>query len=181
MQTDDNFPSLLKELNSLSVNTRRILREDGWQWLLIWAAVCAGAGISELIGVEWYWLIALPVALVLTAVVTMRIDSRKPVRRKAWPYWIIGVGITTANVLGGLTMSPETLSFAGWVVFGAGFTGFALLERQHWAAGLLASLSMLSLVLGVVSEDATVLYPYLAFLFAVGLGLVSLRMKVLQA
>jgi len=181
MQTDDNFPALLEELNSLSANTRRILREDGWQWLLIWAAVCAGAGISELIGVGWYWLFALPVALVLTAVVTMRIDSKKPVRRKAWPYWLIGGGITTANVLGSLTMSPETLSFAGWVVFGVGFTGFALLERQPWVAGLLATLSMLSLVLGLVSEDATILYPYLAFLFAVGLGVVSLRMKVSQA
>jgi hypothetical protein len=57
-----------------------------------------------------------------------------------------------------------------WVIFGLGFMGFSLLERQRAAAGVFLGLSVIATFLGIVTEDRMALYPMLGFMFAISMA-----------
>jgi hypothetical protein len=170
----DEVRSLLAEVGDLKRGTRAVLQRDGWQWLLVWGAVCLGAALSAYTPLApWYWIVVVPVALVATWIVQERTEGRAPVRVKAWPYWTIGGAITVAAFGASFAFATEVTVVVVWVVFGLGFMGFSLLERQRAAAGVFLGLAGIATFLGVVTEDRLGLYPVLGFMFAITMAGVS--------
>ncbi len=166
--------SLLAEVGDLKKGTRAVLQSDGWQWLLVWGAVCLGAALSYSTPIApWYWVGAVPVALVVTWVLQERLEDRAPVRVKAWPYWAVGGAMTVAGFGSSFVLSTEVNVVVVWVVFGLGFTGFSLLDRRRAAAGVFLGLSVTATFLGIVTDDRMTLYPMLGFMFAIAMAGVS--------
>jgi hypothetical protein len=170
----DEVKSLLAEVGELKQGTRAVLQRDGWQWLLVWGSVCLGAALSAYTPLApWYWVGAVPVAMAVTWILEKRLEGRAPVRVKSWPYWTIGGAITAAAFGASFAFDTEVTVVVVWVVFGLGFMGFSLLERQRAAAGVFLGLAGITTFLGVVTEDRLGLYPVLGFMFAITMAGVS--------
>jgi hypothetical protein len=167
----EEVTSLLAEVGDLKKETRADLQSDGWQWLLVWGAVCLGAALSAYTPLApWYWMVVVPVALVVTWIVQKRIESRAPVRVKAWPYWTIGAAITVSAFGASFAFETEVTVVVVWVVLGLGFMAFSVLERQTSAAGIFLGLSVITTFLGVMTDDRLGLYPLLGFMYAISMA-----------
>jgi hypothetical protein len=166
---------LLTELSQIKTATRARLYASGWQWLLVWSLAFLGAALTRLVPAwetiaEDYWLYAAPVALLLTAVISWRFETRTPVRQRDLPYWIIGLIITVAGFVVGPLLSPRANIVLVLVVLGLGFAGFCWLEKVTPAAWLLAGLAVLSGALGIVVEDIFELYTAVNLAYSAALG-----------
>lgn len=174
---------LLRELSEIQSTTRGRLYACSWQWMVIWSVAFLGAALTGVVP-AWqrfagaYWLGALPVSLVLTAVVSSRFESRSPVRRRATPYWIMGLGITLGNTAVSLLLPEPAIVVAIWVILGFGFAAFSWLDRVKPASWLLASMAVVSGLLGLVVEDTFQLYPALAFAFSAALAGIVVGMRI---
>ena len=174
---------LLEEVAEIRTGTRATLWGAGWQWMTVWALVFFGAFLTAVVpGWEtvagFYWALAVPVALVLTAVISARTDARAGVRRNAAPYWAIGAALTVAGFGSSLLLPEEAVVVVIWVWTGLAFAGFAMLERQPHAAVLLAGMGLGSGVLGLLVDDTYGLYAMLALAFSVALAGISVGIKV---
>lgn len=173
--------SLLAEVGELTRGVRADLQADGWQWLLVWAAVCFGAWVSlQTSFAPWYWLAAVPLAIIATAVVQIRLEGRAPVRRKQWPYWLIGALMTAAGFGVSFVAEPEVSVLVVWVVFGVGFTGFSVLERQRISATLFALLTVLAVGLALTTTDPFATYGLMARVFGFSMAAVAVWLRVVQ-
>lgn len=177
----EEMKSLLSEVTDLKKETRATLQTDGWQWLLIWSAACLGFVLSAYGGfAEWYWVAAVPVAVVATALLQVKVEGNAPVRRKAWPYWAVGASMTVAG-FGSSALFPATTSvIAVWIVFGLGFTAFALLERLPSAAVMFAVVTLVSAVVGFSADDPFGVAPALALLFSVSMAGMAVRLRAVS-
>lgn len=181
--TGQQAEDLMQDVAGIKAGTRTTLRASQWQTLVIWSIVFLGAALTGLVQ-DWsvvadiYWLFAVPIALVLTAVVGWRVDARAIVRRRPLPYWLIGLGITVLAGIASVALPDPAIVVAIWVILGFGFAGFAWLDRLPTAAIILAAMGVLSGLLGFVVEDTYQLYPILALGFSVALGGIAVRIKV---
>jgi hypothetical protein len=174
---------LIQELTEIQSVTRATLHASGWQWMVIWAVAFFGAAVTSLVPAwqplsEVYWVFATPIALLLTIVVSTRIDARAPVRQRSLPYWIVGLGITGANIGASALLPDAAVVVVVWVIIGLGFAGFALLERVEPAAVLLGGMAVVSGILGLVVENTFDLYPVLALSFSAALAGTITGMRV---
>lgn len=174
---------LLEQVAQIQSTTRARLHAVGWQWLVIWSVAFLGAAVTALVpalqpiaGV--YWVFATPISLLLTIVVSARAEARSPVRQRALPYWLVGLGIAVSSVVANVALSDAALVVVIWVILGFGFAAFAWLERVEPAAWLLASMATLAGVLGLVVEDTFSLYPVLAMSFSAALAGVIVGMRI---
>lgn len=174
---------LLEEVAGIRNGTRASLWATGWQWLTVWAFVFFGAfltavipGLQSIAGI--YWLFAVPIALILTTVISIRADAKAGVRRNAGPYWAIGAALSVAAFGSSAVFPEEVVVVVVWVWTGLAFAGFALLERQPHAAVLLAAMGVGSGLLGMFVEDTFELYPMLALAFSVALAGIAVGIKV---
>lgn len=173
--------SLLAEVGELKRDVRADLQADGWQWLLVWATVCIGAWVSlQTAFGPWYWMVAVPVAIIVTGVVQWRLEGRVPVRRKQWPYWLIGALMTLAGFGVSFAVDPEVSVLAVWVVFGVGFTGFSLLERQPVNAAVFGVLTIAAIVSLFISSDPFVTYGRMGLLFGSTMVAVAIWARMAQ-
>jgi hypothetical protein len=166
---------LLTELSQIKTATRARLYASGWQWLVVWSLTFLGAALTGLVPpwvphVDVYWAYALPIALVLTALVSWRYESRLPVRQRDLPYWVIGMAMIAASFAASLLLSVRAVVVVIWVILGLGFAGFCWLAKVTPAAWLLAGMALLSGALGLVVDDTFELYPALALAFSAALG-----------
>lgn len=174
---------LLEELANIKSTTRATLYAYSWQWLVVWSLVFFGAGSTALIP-SWdrlegvYWAFAVPVALLATVVISARLESRSPVRQRAMPYWIVGGTITMATGLASIFLPDSAIVVAIWVILGIGFAAFAWLERVIPAAWLLATMGVISGLLGLVVGNTYELYPALALAFSAVLAGIITGMKI---
>lgn len=174
---------LLEEVAKIQSTTRARLHAVGWQWLVIWSIAFLGAALTALVP-SWqqaagvYWMFATPIALVLTIIVSARMEARSPVRQRSLPYWLVGIGIAVSSVAADLLVSEAALVVVVWVILGFGFAGFAWLERVEPAAWLLAGMAVLAGALGLVVEDTFALYPVLAMSFSAALAGVIVGMRI---
>lgn len=170
---------LLDEVSEIKSATRAELHASGWQWLVIWALAFFGAALTAMVPAwQWlseiYWMFATPISLVATVVVSMRVEARSPLRQKAWPYWLVGFGILAGTFGASLLLPDAAVVVVVWVIVGLGFAAFAWLERVEPAMWLLASMAVISGILGLVVEDTFALYPTLALAFSAALaGLIA--------
>lgn len=174
---------LLEEVAGIKAGTRADLRAQGWQWLLVWSGLFFGAGLTALVPgwdeiADRYWFVGVPLGLVLTFLVSWRVERNSPVRRKAWPYWTIGGAITVAGFVVGAYLPDSVIVVLLWVILGFGFAGFLLLERLFAGAWLLAGMAVLSGILGLVVEDTFALYPLLAMSFSAAVAGIAAGMMV---
>jgi len=174
---------LLDELTAIQSTTRARLHASGWQWLVIWAAAFFGAAITAMVPAwrpvsDVYWMFATPIGLLLTVMVSYRLDARSPVRQRALGYWITAAGITISSLAASALLPDEAVVIVVWVILGFGFAAFAWLERVEPAAWLLAAMAILSGVLGLVVEDTFQLYPALALSFSAALAGIITGMKI---
>lgn len=174
---------LLEELSEIQSTTRARLYAHGWQWMVVWALTFVGAALTAMIP-AWqdfagvYWLYAVPVALALTAWISWRAEARSPVRQREWPYWTVGLGITV-GCFGASAWLPESaVVVVVWVILGLGFAAFAWLERVIPAAWVLASMAVVSGVLGIVVENTYQLYPALGLAFGAALAGIIAGMRI---
>lgn len=181
--TREEARGLLEELSAIQSTTRARLFARGWQWMVVWAFTFFGAALTAIVP-AWqgfsgiYWAYAVPVALGLTLWLSWRAESRSPVRQRDWPYWLIGLGIT-AGCFGASAWLPESaMVVVVWVILGFGFAAFAWLERAFPAAWVLASMAVVSGVLGLVVEDTYELYPALGLAFGAALVAVIAGMRI---
>lgn len=174
---------LLEEVAQIQSTTRARLHASGWQWLVIWSVAFLGAAVTALVptlqpiaGI--YWVFATPISLVLTVVVSARAEARSPVRQRALPYWLIGLGIAVSSVVANVMLPDAALVVVVWVILGFGFAAFAWLERVEPAAWMLASMAVGAGALGVAVEDTFALYPVLAISFSAALAGVIVGMRI---
>ncbi|MFP3916065.1 MAG: hypothetical protein ACLFWM_14390, partial [Actinomycetota bacterium] len=106
---------LLNEISQVRRQTRSRLGEHTWMGFLVWAAVFAGAAI---VGgrIPWYWGLAVPAALAVTALIEARTSSHRSVCRGESRYWLIGGAITVLCFGGGLLLSPPVQAAWVWIV-----------------------------------------------------------------
>lgn len=170
---------MLEEIGSLRSAVEEEIRSDSWQWLLIWSVVCLGAGVTAWLEAVreyagFYWLPAVPLALAATAWVELRIERRRFVRQRVWPYWATGAGIGLANLVGSIWFSERVIVVWVWVVLAAGFSVLCRLGYQDRAARVFVWLAGGSALAGVMVSDTFALYPVLALVFAVTTALLAL-------
>lgn len=174
---------LLAEVNEIKSATRAELHASGWQWLVIWALAFFGAALTAMVPAwqwlsEYYWMFATPISLVATVVVSMRIEARAPLRQRPLPYWLVGLGIGAGTFGASLVLPDAAVVVVVWVVIGIGFAAFAWLERVEPATWLLATMAVISGILGLVVEDTFALYPALALAFSAALAGIIAGMRI---
>jgi hypothetical protein len=180
----DEAKGLLDEVATIQSATRARLHANGWQWLVVWCVTFFGAALTGLVPgwqefADVYWAFATPIALVLTAFISWKVEAGSPVRQRSWPYWAIGLALTVSMTAVGILLPESVIVVLVWVVLGLGFAGFAWLEKVTPAAWLLAGMAVLSGVLGLVVDDTFELYPALGLAFSGALAgiITGLRMQ----
>lgn len=173
--------SLLAEIGRLQHGTRVRLLSQGWQWLVVWSLVCLGAAVSSLLPWTvvgaWYWAVAVPVAIAATAVLDVRAQRHCQVRRRNWPYWMVGAAITVLNTVGSVVLPPEVLVIWLWVVLATGFAAIMAIDRVYWGAWVMGTLAVSAVAAGLVVADTFVLYPILAVSHAAALAVAALGVR----
>lgn len=174
---------LLEEINGIQSTTRATRYAYSWQWQVVWSLTFLGAGVVVLVP-AWqdfahlYWLWALPLALLATAVVSVKIESRSPVRQRSLPYLIVGAAITVATTVMSFLLPEEAVVVVNWIILGFGFAALAWLERVLSAAWLLSGMALIAALLGLVVEDTIALYPVLALSFSAALAGIVAGMRI---
>lgn len=89
---------ILEEVHQIKTTTRARLHATGWQWLVIWAIAFFGAALTGMVPAwrpyaETYWMFATPISIAVTAVVSIRVESRSPLRSAALAGVIAGLRI----------------------------------------------------------------------------------------
>lgn len=174
---------LMEDVAGIKANTRSTLRSMQWQYLVIWSLVFLGAALTGLVPgwdsfAHLYWLFAVPVGLAATVVVSWRLESNAPVRRRALPYWMVGLGITVANSLIGALLPETAVVVLVWVVLGLGFAAFAWIDHLTSAVVLLVSMAVVSGLLGLIVDDTFELYPMLGLAFSAALAGIAVGIKL---
>lgn len=174
---------LLDEINGIQSTTRATRYAYSWQWQVVWSLTFVGAGLVFLVP-AWedfarlYWLWALPLALLATIIVSVKIESRSPVRQRSFPYLLVGAVITVATTTMSFLLPEEAVLVVNWVILGFGFAVLAWLERVSSAAWLLSGMAVIAGLLGIVVEDTVALYPVLALAFGSALAGIVAGMRI---
>lgn len=181
--TQQEVINLIEDVNGIKADTRTTLLAVEWQWLTIWSLVFLGAALTALVpalqpSASVYWLFAVPIGVVLTFLVTWRVERGLPVARRATPYWLIGGGLGAVSLAASLLLAEEAIVVVVWVILGFGFAGFAWLSRLRGAAMLLLSMAGISGVLGVVVEDTYQLYGILGLAFSAALAGIAVGIRI---
>lgn len=178
----DEARRLLAAADDLQAEARREMAAHGWQWFLVWAPICLGAAISALTPIAgWYWLVGVPVGIGGTIAVSNRTHERSGVHRHASGYWWIALAMTVINFGASAVLADEVIVVVVWVVFGFGFTGFAILERQPGAAALFAMLAVAVGIAGPLVENTFSLYVVTGVVFAVAMVGVAVGIRSMGA
>lgn len=170
MQTEEPL-EILADVEALRHRTTAELNADGWQWMVIWSLVAFGAGVTALVEAlegmaGFYWMAAVPIALIATAVVERRSKEQRAVRRDIGPYWAVGSAMGVANVAVSFVFEPEVIVIVIWVVIGLGFAMFAHFDRDRPTTVMYVVASLLAAGLGIVASDAFAAYAAISMLFA---------------
>lgn len=166
MLTPSEAAALVEDVERVRVDTRSVVGRYTWTWCAVWAVVFAGASALGPRAV-WYWPVAVPTALAVTAILDVRWSWSRTVRRSDSRYWLLGGAITVLCFGGGAILPPEVAVAWVWIVLGLGFAGFALIEHHRMTAAALAGLSLLSLLAGAAIPDPELVYRLLGAVFAV--------------
>ena len=150
---------LVAEVVSIRRRTHADLNGDAWRWLSVWAAVSAGfvlilavPALNEL--ARWYWMAGVPVGLIGTGAaeyVDPKSDHR--VRRREWPYWATGAGITAIITVGGPVLPGDWILVWIWIVLAAGFGVLLRLDGEPRFARGLWLVSAGFAMIGLVARD----------------------------
>ena len=172
---------LLDEVGRIQSGTRARLRNECWRWMLVWAALSFGAAVSGLrpftTVAGWYWTAAVPLGLAATVVLDVRSFRTAGVRRRDWPYWVVGGAIGLLSFGGSMVLPAEAMTVWVWIVFGSGFIAFMALEREQWAVRLLAWVVGATAAAGVMVTDRFGLYPLLGMVHGTALTVIALRIR----
>jgi len=167
---------LLGELGVIQGRTRADFLDGTWQWMAVWAVVCAGAAASAFSPLAgWYWMLGAPLGMAVTMAVSVRAESRVRLRRKAWPSVATGVGIGIVIGLISWRFEESVIVVAVWVVLGLGFAVLTAIDRVASAPTVFVMLSIGSTVTGVAVRDPYALYPWLAGGFSLALAYFAAR------
>lgn len=182
-KTTGDAQELLDQVAGIRATTRNDLSSDAWQWMSVWALVFVGAGLTAVVPslegfADWYWIVAVPVALLITAVIAVRSDQKSRVRRRALPYVLVSLSMTVGAFGISYLFEGSEAAVLVWIVLGLGFAALAWLERQKAPAILFAALGILAAVLALVADDSHDLYPLLAFAFGAAIGGVAAGLKI---
>lgn len=174
---------LLDEINGIQSTTRATRYAYSWQWQVVWSLTFLGAGVVVLVPAwqdiaDLYWIWALPLALLATIVVSVKIESRSPVRQRSLPYLLVGAAITASTTTVSFLLPVEAVAVVSWVILGFGFAALAWLERVFSATWLLAGMAVIAALLGLVVEDTIALYPVLALSFSAALAGIVAGMRI---
>ena len=150
---------LLAEVASIRRKTHADLNGDAWRWLSVWAAVSFGFVLTLAVPslndlARWYWMAGVPVALMGTGFAEY-VDptSDRRVRRREWPYWATGAGITAVISFGGPMLPGEWILVWIWIVLAAGFAVLLTLDGEpRFARGLWAASAGFA-VIGLVARE----------------------------
>lgn len=136
---------LLAEVASIRRKTHADLNGDAWRWLTVWAAVSFGFVLTLAVPAwndvaRWYWMAGVPIGMIGTGIVEY-IDptSDRRVRRREWPYWATGAGITAFITAGSAILPGAWILVWIWIVLAAGFAVLLRLDGEpRFARGLWA-------------------------------------------
>lgn len=174
----DEARRLLGEIDGIQIRTRADFRDGTWQWLAVWAIVCAGAAASAFTPFAgWYWMLGAPLGMAVTMVVSVRAETRIRLKRRAWPSIVTGVGMGVANTIVWLYLDGPVIVVGIWVVLGFGFAVLTSIDRVPSAPRAFVMLSILCVVGGVAVRDAYSLYPVLAMAFCMVLATFAVRVR----
>lgn len=166
----DEARRLVLEIGGIKDQTRADFRDGTWQWLMVWAFVCAGAAASAFTpAAGWYWMLGAPIGLVATVIVSVRAESRARIKRKVGPYVVVSIVMGCVNGAISFAFEQEVVAVAIWVVLGFGFAALTSLDRVPTAPTTFLLLAVGTVVAGVSVDDGFVLYTVAAATFCVAL------------
>jgi hypothetical protein len=170
MQTDDPL-EILADIEALRSRTSNALNADGWQWMTVWSLVAFGAGLTALVdaleGIAgFYWMVAVPIALGVTAVLERRSKEQRAVRRDSRPHVRVGAAMLVVNLAASFTLEAEATVIVIWVVIGLGFAAFAHFDGDRPATAIYVVASLLAAGLGTFASDPFAAYAAISMLFA---------------
>ncbi len=170
---------LAAHVSAVRAETRSRVFGESWHWFPVWALVCFGAAVSALGPwsdhvAGYYWLVAVPIGLAVTAGVSWRLDAGEEIGTREWPYWAVGGGIFLANTLLASWLPENVVPVAIWVVLGVGFAALCQLGRNVVGRNVMLAMAVVTFVTGWVGQDGYALYPVLA----IGYGLALIGMSL---
>lgn len=165
---------ILTEIDALRRVTRTELQGSSWCWLLVWAVASAGSvatlavpALNPVAG--WYWMVAVPVAVVVMVLLEARVGDSARARNRAGAYWLTGAGIGILNFGGGVLLPGDWMVIWLWAVMAAGFAVLLHLDRHRLAAGAFASLVPVFITAGALSDDRLTTSSVIGALFTAAL------------
>ncbi len=170
MQTEDPL-EILADVEALRHRTSTALNADGWQWMTVWSLVAFGAGLTALVdaleGVSgFYWMLAVPVALGVTALLERRSKEQRAVRRDSRPYITVGAAMLVVNLVASFMFEAEATVIVIWVVIGLGFAAFAHFDGDRPTTVMYVGAALLAVGLGIFAADPFDAYAATSMLFA---------------
>lgn len=153
---------LLNEVASIRRKAQDDLSGDAWRWLSVWAVLSFGFVVTLAIpwlhaASKWYWAAGVPLGLAGTALAE-RFDATidRRVRRREWPYWAAGAGITVLSSAGSFLLPGAWTLVWLWIVLSAGFGVLLRLDgEQRLAQGLWLLAAAFALLAPVATDAVT--------------------------
>lgn len=166
---------LLEEVASIRRKTQADLNGDAWRWLAVWSAVSLGFVLTLAVPAwndlaHWYWLVGVPAGMVGTGLAEY-VDpiSDRRVRRREWPYWATGAGITALITAAGPILPGSWILVWIWIVLAGGFAVLLQLDGEpRFARGLWASSAGFGLI-GLVAREPVGASIVCGCVFVIGL------------
>ena len=141
----------------------------GWLPLMVWGTVLLGGSLAaELLDENsfWYWVLAIPGAVIMSAVVGYRSSYDVRIDTSPWLYFVVGgvMFIVGFGVWG--IVDDATAALVWWVVIAGGMAVMSLLDKQHILALALGGITLWGVGLWALQREVEVLIPLVAALGA---------------
>ncbi len=175
----------LGDVRRVRSETRRSLMTSGWGILTLWGVVfLISVPMNGLLGdrVGYFWLVAVPLAVVASFVLGHRAEMRIGDGGPLWPHVVVSGWLVVGSFATSFLLEGRAMVVSWWLVLTLGFGVMALIDGHRLVAAGLALLLVwgVAVALAPTGERIQVAYPLLAtglgaYLSGVGLALRTMR------
>lgn len=141
----------------------------GWLPLMAWGAVLlAGSVASQVMNNSsfWYWAIAIPLAIAVSAVAGRRASQDLRIDTAHWPYRIVGATMFVVGFGIWYVVDQSLAALIWWLVIAGGMAVMSLLDKQHILALALGAITIWGVGFWAIEPGSRVLITLIAALGA---------------
>ncbi len=141
----------------------------GWLSLMAWGSVLlAGSVASQVMNNSsfWYWAIAIPFAIAVSAVAGRRASQELRIDAAHWPYRIVGAIMFIVGFGIWYVVDQSLAALIWWLAIAGGMAVMSLLDKQHILALALAGITIWGVGFWAIEPGSQVLITLIAALGA---------------